>query len=59
MDLVLFDELMKTVPKKSHILYVSLGQSAQYLATIAGPLPAHSSHAIWSGAGIMVSVSSA
>lgn len=37
MDLVLFDELMKTVPKKSHILYVSLGQSAQYLATIAGP----------------------
>lgn len=37
MDLVFFDELMKTVPRKSHILYVSLAQSAQYLATIAGP----------------------
>lgn len=38
MDLVFFDELMKTVPRKSNIIYVSIAQSAQYMATIAGPL---------------------
>ena len=37
MDLVFFDELMKTVPRKSNIIFISIAQSAQYLATIAGP----------------------
>jgi hypothetical protein len=37
-DLVFFDELMKTVPEKYSALFVSLAQSLQYLSTVIAPL---------------------
>jgi predicted MFS family arabinose efflux permease len=38
LDLVFFDELMKTVPIKYSATFVSLAQSMQYLSTILSPL---------------------
>ncbi len=38
LDLVFFDELMKTVPPEYSALFVSLAQSLQYLSTIVAPL---------------------
>lgn len=38
LDLVFFDELMKTVPEEYSATFVSLAQSMQYLSTIAAPL---------------------
>jgi MFS family permease len=38
LDLVFFDELMKTVPPQHSATFVSLAQSIQYLSTIASPL---------------------
>ncbi len=38
LDLVFFDELMKTVPAGYSATFVSLAQSMQYLATIIAPL---------------------
>ncbi len=38
LDLVFFDELMKTVPPEYSATFVSLAQSMQYLAAIAAPL---------------------
>jgi MFS family permease len=38
LDLVFFDELMKTVPVEYSATFVSLAQSMQYLSTIASPL---------------------
>lgn len=38
MNLVFFDELMKTVPPRYSATFVSLSQSSQYLATVAAPL---------------------
>jgi MFS family permease len=38
LDLVFFDELMKTVPPKYGATFVSLAQMLQYLATFAGPV---------------------
>lgn len=38
LDLVFFDELMKTVPPEYSALFVSLAQSLQYLSTVASPL---------------------
>ena len=38
LDLVFFDELMKTVPAEYSATFVSLSQSMQYLATILAPL---------------------
>ena len=38
LDLVFFDELMKTVPPEYSATFVSLAQSMQYLATILAPL---------------------
>ena len=38
MDLVFFDELMRSVPIKESITYISLAQSIQYVGTIVGPL---------------------
>jgi hypothetical protein len=37
-DLVFFDELMKTVPAKYSATFVSLAQSLQYLSAVAAPL---------------------
>ncbi len=37
-DLVFFDELMKTVPPKYSATFVSLAQSTQYIATVAAPI---------------------
>jgi MFS family permease len=37
-DLVFFDELMKTVPMKLSARFVSLAQSLQYLSAVAAPL---------------------
>jgi MFS family permease len=37
-DLVFFDELMKTVPMKFSARFVSLAQSLQYLSAVAAPL---------------------
>jgi cyanate permease len=37
-DLVFFDELMKTVPAKYSATFVSLAQSFQYLSAVAAPL---------------------
>jgi hypothetical protein len=37
-DLVFFDELMKTVPVKYSATFVSLAQSLQYLSAVAAPL---------------------
>jgi Na+/melibiose symporter-like transporter len=38
LDLVFFDELMKTVPASQTALYVSVAQSLQHLSAIAAPL---------------------
>ena len=38
MDLVFFDELMKTIPPQYSATFVSLAQSIQYLAAIIAPL---------------------
>ncbi len=38
LDLVFFDELMKTVPHKYSATFVSLAQSLQHLSTVAAPL---------------------
>ncbi|MFZ6026792.1 MAG: MFS transporter [Chloroflexota bacterium] len=38
LDLVFFDELMKTVPDEYSATFVSLAQSLQYLSTILAPL---------------------
>ena len=38
LDLVFFDELMKTVPPQYSATFVSLAQSFQYLAAILGPM---------------------
>lgn len=38
LDLVFFDELMKTVPAEYSATFVSLAQSMQYLSTIIAPL---------------------
>ena len=38
LDLVFFDEYMKTIPEEYSAILVSLGQSMQYLAAIAAPL---------------------
>jgi hypothetical protein len=38
LDLVFFDELMKTVPAEYSATFVSLAQSMQYLSTILAPL---------------------
>lgn len=38
LDLVFFDELMKTVPPEYSATFVSLAQSLQYMATVASPL---------------------
>lgn len=37
-DLVFFDELMKTVPSRYSATFVSLAQSLQYLSAVAAPL---------------------
>jgi MFS family permease len=37
LDLVFFDELMKTVPIKYSATFISLAQSMQYLSTIVSP----------------------
>jgi Na+/melibiose symporter-like transporter len=37
-DLVFFDELMKTVPEEYSATFVSWAQSAQYLSSVAAPL---------------------
>lgn len=38
MDLVFFDELMKTVPAERTATFVSLAQSLQYLSMMVAPL---------------------
>jgi MFS family permease len=38
LDLVFFDELMKTVPPEYSATFVSLSQSMQYMSAIAAPL---------------------
>jgi hypothetical protein len=38
LDLVFFDELMKTVPPEYSATFVSLAQSMQYLSTVVAPL---------------------
>lgn len=38
LDLVFFDELMKTIPAEYSATFVSLAQSMQYLSTIVAPL---------------------
>jgi MFS family permease len=38
LDLVFFDELMKTVPPEYSATFVALAQSMQYLSTIVAPL---------------------
>ena len=38
MDLVFFDELMKTIPPQYSPTFVSLAQSIQYLSAILAPL---------------------
>jgi MFS family permease len=38
LDLVFFDEYMKTIPEEYSAILVSLGQSIQYLSAIAAPL---------------------
>jgi predicted MFS family arabinose efflux permease len=38
LNLVFFDELMKTVPPRHSATFVSLAQSSTYLATMAAPL---------------------
>jgi MFS family permease len=56
LDLVLFDELMKTVPVEYSATFVSLAQSMQYLSTIASPLiGTYLSNHIGLGGALMVS----
>lgn len=38
LDLVFFDELMRSVPVEDSIPYISLAQTVQYIGTIGGPL---------------------
>ncbi len=38
LNLVFFDELMKTVPPRYSATFVALSQSSQYLAAVAAPL---------------------
>lgn len=38
LDLVFFDELMKTFPAQYSATFVSIAQSAQYLSTVAAPI---------------------
>ena len=38
LDLVFFDELMRSVPPEDSIPYISLAQSVQYIGTIGGPI---------------------
>ena len=38
LDLVFFDELMKTVPPDQTALFVSIAQSVQYMSAIGAPL---------------------
>ena len=38
LDLVFFDELMKTVPSDQTALFVSIAQSLQYMSAVANPL---------------------
>jgi MFS family permease len=38
LDLVFFDELMKTVPTQQSAMFISLAQSLQYLSSVAMPL---------------------
>jgi predicted MFS family arabinose efflux permease len=38
LDLVFFDELMKTVPPEYSVTFVSLAQSMQYLSIVVAPL---------------------
>jgi MFS family permease len=38
LDLVFFDELMKTVPAEYSATFVSISQSMQYMSMIAAPL---------------------
>jgi hypothetical protein len=38
LDLVFFDELMRTFPEKYSATFVSMAQSLQYLSTVASPL---------------------
>jgi hypothetical protein len=38
LDLVFFDELMKTFPAQYSATFVSLAQSLQYVSTVAAPL---------------------
>jgi Na+/melibiose symporter-like transporter len=59
LDLVFFDELMKTVPAEYSATFVSLAQSMQYFSTILAPLLGtwlagyiHLSGALWISAGL-------
>jgi MFS family permease len=59
LDLVFFDEMMRSVPPEESIPYVSLAQTIQYLGTIGGPLLGSFMAdqigligALWIGAGI-------
>jgi len=56
LDLVFFDELMKTVPPEYSATFVSLAQSLQYLSTVASPLMgAFLADHIGLGGGLLVS----
>jgi hypothetical protein len=56
LDLVFFDELMKTVPPEHSATFVSLAQSLQYLSTVASPLVgAFLADHIGLGGGLLVS----
>jgi MFS family permease len=56
LDLVFFDELMKTVPPEYSATFVSLAQSLQYLSTVASPLVgAFLADHIGLGGGLLVS----
>jgi len=56
LNLVFFDELMKTVPVQHSATFVSLSQSSQYLSTVAAPLVGtFLADAIGVGGGLVVS----
>jgi MFS family permease len=57
-DLVFFDELMKTVPEEYSAMFVSFAQLFQYLATVAAPLLA-TVLAGWAGLGAALVAASA
>ena len=38
LDLVFFDELMKTIPVEYAAMFVAIAQSLQYFSTVASPL---------------------